>query len=319
MYFDVDNAESITLYGQLVNKYTNKRINEFMNELMETDGIDYAKYGDTDSLYLDLTPVKEMMLGDETDIQVICDALDEFFKTVLSPAIVAATDDLAEYMNAYENAMVWERETISDGMISVSKKCYAMRVWDDEGSRYHDAPKLKIVGLESVKSSTPKWAQKYLKECYAIALEKDEKAVQKHISKVYKAIKNLSPEEIAQVSSVNNIEKYWSHEKGFQPKTPAGVRAAGNYNTMLKKTGMEYLGEITSGMKIKYVPLKMPNPLNDKSIGFESKLPPEFGLHDYIDTELLFEKAFKKPMQRFLTAVGWSVERRVNVFDFLSQ
>jgi len=72
---------------------------------------------------------------------------------------------------------------------------------------------------------------------------------------------------------------------------------------------------IGDGDKIKFVHLKMPNPIHENIIGYTSKLPVEFGLHKYVDKNMMFEKGFVGPLEGVLKAIGWTSEEQ-NTLDF---
>lgn len=313
----VENAEAITLYGQLVNKYTQRRVNALLNGLADTDNIDYCIMGDTDSNYYDVSFFADMLAEEGDDIQTRVDKIDEFHKTIMGPEIDSYMEDLASYMNSYANKMVWEREVIASSCIVIAKKNYAMAVWDKEGVRYHEEPKLKVTGLEAVKSETPEWSRNLLKECYMICLEQDEAAVQSAITTAYERMRDLPVEEIAISKSVNNIGKYYDPVTTYAKGCVQNVRAAITYNEMLKKHNLTALGEIRDGDKIKMIPLVMPNPTGQPIIGFVGRLPEAFGLESYIDYETIFNKSFKKPIQRFLEPIGWTTEKTFSAFEFL--
>lgn len=315
----VENAEAITLYGQLVNKYTQRRVNELFNGLAGSTKTDYCIMGDTDSNYYDVTTFANMLDDGTKGIQHRVDRIDEFHKTVLGPEVDSYMEDLATYMNSYANKMVWEREIIASACIIIAKKNYAMAVWDKEGVRYHEEPKLKVTGLEAVKSETPEWSRNLLKECYMISLQKDEAHVQEAIKTAYNRMRELPVEDIAISKSVNNIGKYFDPVQIYSKGCVQNVRAAINYNQMLKRHDLLSRGEIRDGDKIKMIPLVMPNPSGQPIIGFLGNLPSEFGLDEYIDYETIFRKSFKKPITRFLDAIGWHTEHTYNIMDFLVQ
>lgn len=316
-YCEVENAEAITLFGQVVNKTTQIYINNTMNEIQETPELDNICGGDTDSVYVVAERISKLLFVDGDDIQVKIDKIDQFVKEIIQPEVNAATDGLASMMHSKANKMVWEREVISDAMIYVAKKNYAINVWDNEGVRHYGEPKLKMKGLEAVKSSTPKWSRENLEECYIAALSGSEDKVHENIKGYYNEFVKRPFEEMAQIISVNNIEKYYVNGE-FQPKTPKQVKAAVNYNNTIKKYGLEYKGFIPNGEKIKILPLLMPNPTGLPVIGFMDKLPSEFGLEEYIDKGAIFNAAFKVPMKRFLDAIEWSLEKRASLCDYFN-
>ena len=319
LYYAKQNAEAITLSGQLINKWTHVRINEFLNTLLNTPGKIRTVAGDTDSLYLCLDDIVKKMNIEHLSDNEIADKLDEFMKKILSPKIDKISDELCEYMNAVKNKMVWEREAIASVAIYVRKKAYVMKVVDSEGVRY-DPPKIKMKGLEAVKAGAyPQWARKFLKECYTIAIEHDdERVLQKKIKELEKTFYELDVNEIASPRSVNHIEKYLDVETGLWIKgTQKHIRAAILFNWLCDKKNLP-LEKITSGTKIKFIDLKEPNPLHQDVIGFRTFLPKEFELEKYIDRESIYEKTFIEALSIFLKAINWNWKETIKLSDFFS-
>ena len=313
IYSRVENAESITTSGQLVNIWTSDRINDLLKSIT---GIDkrFVFYNDTDSAYIDCDDiVKELGLADCDDLNKVVDELDNIIRQVVSPAIDTFTQDLCDYMNHYENKMVWEREVISPSSIFIAKKRYVMLVIDSEGVRY-SKPKLKITGLESKRSSTPQWAKDSLNECYKLAVLDKRNEMYDFIGRFEKNFYKLSPSDIAIPTGVNGIEKY-SNDNGYYIKgTPKNVKAAINHNNLVQKLNLKQIQTIQSGNKMKYVDLIKPNPINEEVIGFTSGLPPEFKLDKYVDYKEAYYKGFEKPLQNFLNAIGWTTEPIIELF-----
>lgn len=315
LYFLVDNAESTTSSGQLVNLWTTKRINTFLNKLVGNDiEKPYWIAGDTDSGYFELDDiVKTLGIQNESD-DVIADSLDEFVRTILEPEIESYTNELCEYLNNIENKMVWEREVIAPYSIFVAKKRYAMLVKDSEGVRYHD-PHLKIVGLESKKSSTPEWARPLLEECYRYCLIQDKDRYNDFISKVKDKVYKLRIDEIALPTKITGVEKYQTPDYRYIKGTPKHVKAAINHNRLIHELGLKHYKEIQSGDSLKYVSLKMPNPIGEETIGFSSSsFPKEFKLNEYIDYNEAYERGFEKPLKNFVAAINWQTEEVVGLF-----
>ena len=53
-YYKLDNAEAITLTGQVAIRWIERKINEYLNKTLSTEGKDYVIASDTDSIYLNL-------------------------------------------------------------------------------------------------------------------------------------------------------------------------------------------------------------------------------------------------------------------------
>jgi hypothetical protein len=105
------------------------------------------------------------------------------------------------------------------------------------------------------------------------------------------------------------------YEKG----TPIHVKGAILYNHYLKEKKLtKKYPLIQEGEKLKYSYLKMPNPFKDTVISFPNSLPKEFGLHDYIDYDVQFDKAFIEPIKIILDCMGWHTEPQSSLEDFFS-
>lgn len=315
LYFMIENAEAITTTGQVVNLWTTKRINKLLNEVLENNKQkDYILAGDTDSGYFILNDiVSKSDMQNKTDDE-IADFIDTFVKEIIDPEVTSYTNELCDYLNNIENKMVWEREAIFKSSINSAKKHYAMLVIDSEGVRYK-TPELKIVGLESKKSSTPAWAKPMLENCYRLCLEQKEDEFYKYVEKARKTVYSLDPSQIAIPTTINGIEKYlnvfdYTYTKG----APKHVKAAIVHNRLLKQHNIKHIDDIKSGGSMKYVELKQPNKIGEEAIGFEKYLPKEFNLDAYVNYEDAYKKGFEKPLKNFIKAIGWEPEPVIGLF-----
>jgi DNA polymerase elongation subunit (family B) len=267
------------------------------------------------SAYFELSDIASILCPDEEDPYAVTDKLDEFLKQVISPSIQSQTEELCDYLNNYENKMVWEREVISTSSINVAKKRYAMLVTDSEGVRF-TTPKLKIIGLDSKRSSTPAWAKKGLEICYRLALEDKKDEMHQFIETFEKEFYTLPISDIAIPRSVSSIEKYMDGHGGYIKGTQKHVKAAILHNTIVEQKELKHIDKLKSGNKFKFIELKKPNPYNGDVIGFLSYLPKEFEIEKYVDKQVTFESGFLKPLSNFLTAINWSTEEKIDLFDF---
>ena len=87
-------------------------------------------------------------------MRALLGSLTRCVKLNLKPFIESSYQELADYVGAYDQKMFMKRENIADRGIWTAKKRYILNVWDSEGVRYEE-PKLKMMGIEAVKSSTP--------------------------------------------------------------------------------------------------------------------------------------------------------------------
>jgi len=305
-YYDLRIAEGITLSGQLSIRWMANKLNDFMNKTMKTKGEDYVIAIDTDSIYLTLEKLVESTCIGKTTEQKIA-YMDKVCDQVFQPFIDGGYQELATYMNAYAQKMQMKREVLADKGIWIAKKRYILNVHNSEGVQYAK-PKIKVMGLEMVKSSTPAVVREKLKDALEVILYETEDKVQKFVKEFQRDFKTLSVADVSFPRSVSDIEKYAGNPI-YKKGTPMHVRGSLLFNYYLKQKDLTKKYEpITDGNKIKFVYLKTPNPINENVIAFNSELPKEFGLHPYIDYELQFEKVFLDALQIILEPLGWNAE-----------
>jgi DNA polymerase elongation subunit (family B) len=306
-FFDVDMAEAITLSGQLSIRWIADKLNEFLNTTVGTEGYDYVVASDTDSVYLRLGNLVDKVCGGRSKSEVV-EFLDKASEEIIVPFIGKQYDELACKMNAYQNKMVMEREVIADTGVWTAKKRYVLNVHNSEGVQY-DEPKLKIMGIETTRSSTPNVVRQELKEAIRIIMQEDESTLHRFVADFEKRFKTLDPEEVAFPRSVRALEKYANTATIYSKGTPIAVKGALIHNNMLKTHKlMNKYQTIKNGEKIKFLYLKSPNPSGDKVISFLNSLPKEFDLTPFVDYNLQFEKAFLDPLKTILDSVGWNHE-----------
>ena len=314
-YFDVRHAEGITMAGQLTIRWIERDVNNFLNKLLNTKSVVYVVASDTDSIYIKLGAVVDKIFKDQSDTRKIVKVLDKFCEEKLQKEIDNSFDKLAKYVNAYDQKMIMKREVIANKGIWTAKKRYILNVYNEEGVELKE-PKLKIMGIEAVKSSTPAPCRKKIKEALKVIMNKDEAALVQFIDEFRTHFKNLPPEDIAYPRSCNNLKKYSSTKDIYQKSTPIHVRGALLYNNLLKKNNLVKYEEIQDGDKIKFIALKEPNSLREDVISFSTQLPKEFKLHQYIDHDKQFDKSFLEPLRFIVNAIGWSFEKQATLDSF---
>jgi len=308
-YFDIRIAEGITLSGQLSIRWAEKYMNIAMNKIMNTTAIDYVIYMDTDSLYLNMAPlVKNVKPADP--VAFLDKACAQKFEKVLEDAYAI----LFEQQNAFKNTMAMKREAIADAGIWTAKKRYILNVHNSEGVQYAE-PKLKIMGIEAVKSSTPAVVRGKFKEAYKLMLSGSEKDLQKFVSDFYEVFKGLAPEDVSFPRGVSEIDKWEDKSTLFKKGVPIHVRGAIVYNHHVRKLKLRD-DEIKNGNKVKFCYLKMPNALGTNVVAFPQFLPKEFGIHQYIDYDTQFDKTFKEPLKLVSDAINWELEHRNTLESF---
>ena len=306
----MDNAEAITLGGQLSIRWIEAKVNSYINKILKTDNVDYVVASDTDSIYLNLGPLVESVYkGREKDVKSIVSFLDKICQMELEKYISNSYEELAQYVNAYEQKMFMKRETIAERGIWTAKKRYILNAWDIEGVRFSE-PKLKIMGIEAVKSSTPAPCRSMIKDALKLMMNGTEEDVIDFIEKSRIQFKKLPPNQIAFPRTVSDVDKYKSNLSIYAKGTPIHVRGALLFNHHVKNKKLnERYNTINNGEKIKFCYLKKPNPIHENVISFINEFPMELGLINYIDYDLQFDKAFLDPLKTLLDSIGWSVEK----------
>ena len=313
-YYKLANAEAITLSGQVSIRWIENHVNDYLNNLLKTKKVDYVIASDTDSIYIDFGPLVNKFFGNIIDNKTkLVEVIDKICQDKLEPFIENSYQKLATYVNAYDQKMQMKRENIADRGIWTAKKRYILNVWDSEGVRYEE-PKLKIMGIEAVKSSTPAPCRKMIKDALNLMMGGTEEEVIEFIDDARAKFKKMPPEDISFPRTVSDVNKHKSHSTIYAKGTPIHVRGALLYNYYVKENKLDNkYSLINNGEKIKFVYLKKANPIRENVISFISDFPLELGIDKYIDYDLQFEKAFLDPVKVILDAIGWNVEKTVNL------
>ena len=313
-YFDLRMAEGITTSGQLSIRWMANKLNAFMNKTLKTEGKDFVIAIDTDSIYLTLEQLVESACEGKTDDQKI-KFMDKICEDVFQPFIDKGYQELAEYMNAYSQKMQMKREVLADKGIWTAKKRYVLNVHNSEGVQYAK-PKIKVMGLEMVKSSTPAVIRDKLRDSLNVILRGNQSELHSYIIDFREQFNKMPVEEIAFPRGVNGMRQY-AGSPIYTKGTPIHVRGSLLFNHYLTRKGLEKKYQaIRDGDKIRFVYVSKPNPFNEDVIAFPQELPKEFGLHQFIDYDKQFEKTFLDALTSVIEPLGWSVEEKSSLEDF---
>lgn len=318
-YYDPSIAEAITQSGQLAIRYIGRRISEFLDEQFKTStGQDRWCYSDTDSVVICLDDfVQKITNNNESAFEKskIVDAINHFCENKIEPFIADCYEELATYMNAYCNQMQMKREVIADAALFRAKKNYVMQVYDNEHVRY-DEPKLKMMGIETAKSTTPDFVKEALIDCYKIMLNGNNQELLDKISSFHIKYLNEDYNNLATPRGVNSIMKWVDSDGSYKNRIPYHVKASLEFNRLLKEKGLTDIPPITDGMKVRIITLSNKAPVDGGYIAYVGSLPEEFGLTNYIDRETLFEKTFLSPVESFTSTLGWKHQDTFEINDF---
>jgi DNA polymerase elongation subunit (family B) len=315
-YYDVRQATAITSSGQFVIRFIEKNVNEYMNKILKThDKVDYIVASDTDSIYLTLDKLVEATCKDKSKADTL-KFINKVVNSRIEPFIDKCFNELADYTNAIKQKMVMKREVIADKGIWTAKKRYMLNVLDEEGITF-DEPKLKIMGIEAVKSSTPEVCRGRIREAIKLIMTKDEDTLQTFVAKFKEEFYNMTAEQISFPRSCNNLAKYKHANNIFIKGTPIHVKGALIYNHQLRqfKLSRKY-PIIQEGDKIKFLKLVEANPFKFDVVSYVTKLPSEFKLQQYIDYDVMFQKTFLDPMSFILNSIGWTYEKTASLEAF---
>lgn len=313
-YFDVRQATAITIGGRLYIKAIEHDVNKYMNKLLGTQDVDYVIAVDTDSVYINFdSMVSKFYTGDPNDKMAICNLIDRMCEK-FTQKIESSCERLSISMNCPKNAMSMKREVIADRGIWTAKKRYILSVLDSEKVRYNE-PEIKIMGMEAIKSSTPRICRDAIKKCIKIMMTGTETELQNFIQDFKKEFMSLPFEDIAAPRGVSELSKFTINSKAL----PIHVRACLVYNEQLDVHNLsKKYQKIQDGDKIKFAFLKLPNPSKSKVIASIRELPSKFGLDKFIDYELQFKKVFLDPIESITNVIGWNPIYKNTLEDLFS-
>ena len=315
-FFSIDLAEAITTSGQMIIKWSEKTINEYLNKVLKTDNEDYVIAMDTDSVYITMDKFVNQIMPDAPKDKVI-DFLTKV-EVEIEKILAQGFDELAEYTNAFQQKMQMGREVIADKGIWTAKKRYILNVYDNEGVRLAK-PKLKMMGIETAKSSTPQWVRNKLTEALNVVMTQTEQDLWEFVETARKEFRNLPPEEVAFPRGCKGLAQYSDPNSIYAKGTPIHVRGSLLYNNLLTSKNLDMRYEmIKNSDKVHFTYLTLPNPINENVISFTTSLPREFDLHRFIDYDMQFDKSFTEPLKNIVNLINWNVEPVASLDSFFA-
>ena len=306
-YYETELAEAITTSGQLSIRWIEKDVNKYLNNILKTDD-DYILASDTDSIYVTLDKLVDKTMKNKSNEKIV-NFLDKVASESIEPFINKSYEKLKEYTKAFKNKMIMKREVIANKGIWIAKKRYILNVFNSEGVSYQE-PKLKMMGVEAVKSSTPAICREKIKDALKLIMSGDEKDLNKFVIDFREKFLENTPEAISFPRSVNGLRRWHDSGTTFKKSTPMHIKGALIYNQKIKqKKLLNKYPLIQEGDKIKFVYLKQPNPFSANVITYITKLPKEFNIHEFVDYDIQFEKVFVEPLILISDTIKWSIDR----------
>ena len=306
-FFDIDNALAVTATGQDVIKNSANFANKLYQDKLQ-DTKDYCIYIDTDSLYFS----SKALLPENKDPKEFTINLAH----VIEKKLNAYYDDMSKELFFCDNHRFHIKgESVASKGLWIAKKRYAMNVVYDLESSLDIDNKMKVKGLDVIRSTFPPAFREFMNTVLTDVLngivknEMDAKVLEFRI-----ALDSRYYLDVARNTSVKNISEY---EKGlskqlneFKKGTPAHVKACITYNKLLHHFKITNRYEkISDGEKIKYVYLK-DNPLNLETVavkGYNDPIEIVQLAETYIDYETLFVNELKTKLEDFYSALGWGL------------
>jgi len=307
-YYDLLIATAITTAGQLSIRWIEKALNIHLNKILKTEKIDYVIASDTDSVYITFDALVHKIFGEGQETGKVVNFLDKLAKEKLEPFIDKSYSALATHMNAYDQKMYMKREVIADKGIWTAKKRYILNVHDSEGVRYKE-PKLKMMGIEAVKSSTPAPCRARIKDAMNIIMGGTEKELNLFIQDFREEFMKLPPEDIAYPRSCNGVTKYRGTDRLFKQGAPIHVKGGILYNHLIERNNLSNkYPYIQEGDKIRFIHMKEPNIYQSSAFSFLTTLPRELDIMDKIDYDTQFEKSFVEPLRFITEKARWLID-----------
>ena len=219
-YYSLANAEAITLSGQLSIRWIENKMNSYINKILKTKEVDYVIASDTDSIYLNLGSLVETVFkGREKSDKSVLRFLEKVCDVEFEKYIQNSYEALATTVNAYDQKMFMKRENIANKGIWTAKKRYILNVWNSEGVQYAQ-PKLKMMGIEAVKSSTPAACRTAIKDALKVIMNGTESDVQEFVGNFRKKFESMPPEDIAFPRGCNGVGKFSNPATIYSKGTP---------------------------------------------------------------------------------------------------
>ena len=303
-YFNVHIAEAITQSGFASIVHMEHSVNKYVQNLLG-DSKDRIITCDTDAFYLDIDDLVK-----KVNPKKPVDFLDKISESKLMPVVQKSIDTIAELCNVYEKRMNMKREAIASRGIYVAGKNYALVVHNSEGVSY-DPPKMKVMGLALVKSSTPMSIRKSLREALNLIFTKDVDAVREFAKNLEREFRLMPPGDIAFPRGVTDVEKYANSKTVYSKGCPIHVRGSLLYNKLLPDEQ-----PINNGDKIRFIYLNTPNPIKEDVIAWPANGKIPTSLLPYVNFDLQFEKVFIQPLSIILNAIKWELEPTSSLDSF---
>lgn len=321
--FNTDVAESVTLQGQDLIKYSEMVLNRYFHEFWHIDkelheklGLNSVKrvakpmviYSDTDSNYVTFE-----------EVVASCDWKGDPKDLILKLNEYRIGDYLKNCFDKYskkwgtQNHQDFELETLAANGIFLGKKKYVTNLIYDSGVHMEALSQLKTTGVEMIKGGTPPFVREKLIYLTKFIFSKGKnfniREFVKELKEIKKDFKIQEPQNISAAISINNYEKFILNDTTaleVAKGCPIHVRASGYHNYILNNS--KYKDKyplIRSTDKINYYFVKTKSVAENNVFGFsQGTYPYEFA--PPIDYDVQFTKTILDPINRFIEVMGYN-------------
>jgi len=316
-FYDKRIGQSVTLSGRQIVKHMMSTINEVVTGEYNHEGPTIV-YGDTDSCYFSAYSMLKPQIesGELEWSKENCIGLYDGIAEQANESFPAFMERAFHCPRKNGAIIKAGRELIGDRAIFITKKRYAINIFDKEGKRKDTDGKfgdIKAMGLDLKRADTPKYVQEFLMNVLSMVIQqgKTREDVIESIKDFKRILSSQDSWTKGSPKSVNKLTHYYDLEKNSavgRANMPGHVRGALNYNYLRRVNSDNYSMKIVDGMKVIVCKLK-PNPLNFTSIAYptdELRLPKWFVELPFDDSEMERTLVDEK-IENLLGVLNWDL------------
>ena len=328
-FFDKRIGQSTTLSGRTITKHMAAKVNEIITGEYDHVGKGII-YGDTDSCYFTAYTSLRAEI-DKGEIEWGKDKVTELYDTICDEA----NKTFPQFMNdafhcpkSRGKVIAAGREVVGEKGLFITKKRYAILIYDLEGQRLDvegKPGKVKAMGLDLKRSDTPVFMQDFLSEILLSVLTgAQEQDILEKISEFRTQFRGRPGWEKGSPKRANNVTDYLAKQKKHgKVNMPGHVRASINWNTLKDMNSDNYSMNIVDGMKVIVCKLKN-NPMGYTSVAYptdELRLPSWFQELPFADEEME-SVIIDNKLGNLLGVLDWDIKSTEqkntfnNLFDF---
>lgn len=277
------------------------------------------------SKYVSIDKIMKKKYGNnyinEISREELVNVMKQYTQDVALPLVRDVLDNRYGYtLNMYLPEKLQEDvEVFSDKMISIAPKMYYARIFWSEGVTLAD-PKLKITGLSTIRSTTPKFYRSKIKESMEVLIDDNIDKTKEYIHKVKSESKSKSPLDLSNNQSVSSLDytydetskKFRKFSNGKYLSAPINSRAALIHNRYIEQYNIP-VKPINEGDKISFIHLIEPNPVGSNVIAFRDESIFNYGLKEYIDYDTIFEKGFMSGIEQITVPLGIDLSEKIEI------